>query len=108
MAILIFNVPARTMKRERFALAGVPLLTRKTLVCRIGLLNDVIFIAYACSSYINRSEKAVAGVSCRLPQIHWYGEVHLAPRHVCPSPQPLCATATHCVRRPFFILITNE
>ena len=27
MAIFIFNVPARTMKRERFALAGVPLLT---------------------------------------------------------------------------------
>ena len=27
MAILVFNVPARTMKRERFALAGVPLLT---------------------------------------------------------------------------------
>ena len=27
MAILIFNVPARTMKRERFALAGVPLMT---------------------------------------------------------------------------------
>ena len=27
MAILINSVPARTMKRERFALAGVPLLT---------------------------------------------------------------------------------
>ena len=27
MAIFIFNVPARTMKREREALAGVPLLT---------------------------------------------------------------------------------
>ena len=27
VAILIFNVPARTMKRKRFALAGVPLLT---------------------------------------------------------------------------------
>ena len=28
MAIFIFNVPAITMKCERFALAGVPLLTR--------------------------------------------------------------------------------
>ena len=28
VAIFIFNVPARTMKRKRFALAGVPLLTR--------------------------------------------------------------------------------
>ena len=27
MAILIFNVPARTMKRERFALTGGQLLT---------------------------------------------------------------------------------
>ena len=29
MAIIIFNIPARTMKRERLALAGVPLLTRQ-------------------------------------------------------------------------------
>ena len=29
MAIFIFNVHVRTMKRERFALGGVPLLTSR-------------------------------------------------------------------------------
>ena len=32
VAIFTFNVPARTMKRERFPLAGVPLLTSHLLV----------------------------------------------------------------------------
>ena len=34
MAIFIFNVPARTMKRERFALAGRQLLTSFPLLLR--------------------------------------------------------------------------
>ena len=43
MAILIFNVPARTMKRERFALAGVPLLTSRLITRNVGYQFTLTF-----------------------------------------------------------------
>ena len=47
MAIFIFNVPARTMKREREALAGVPLLTSLEHIQLQSCLNYVSFLFFA-------------------------------------------------------------
>ena len=44
MAIFIFNVPARTMKRERFALAGVLVLTRTVELVAKQLANDFVIL----------------------------------------------------------------
>ena len=42
MAIFIYNVPARTMKRERFALAGVPLLINRTYGLKLKCVRKII------------------------------------------------------------------
>ena len=44
VAIFIFNVPARTMKRERFALAGVLVLTRTVELVAKQLANDFVIL----------------------------------------------------------------
>ena len=38
MAIFIFNVPARTKKSERLALAGVPILTSSVTFSDLGVV----------------------------------------------------------------------
>ena len=63
MAIFIFNVPARTMKSERFALAGVPLLTeirsKNTQCIPNGPIKKLLYLHEDSCLLFSRSIKLV-------------------------------------------------